>query len=50
MRFSRICIFAVTLLAQPKKLDVGDHSCIAPFSCGDQSVVGGNVVLRRIHC
>jgi len=39
------CAFAVTLLARPKKLDVGDHSCFASPSCGDQSITGRKVVL-----
>ena len=39
------CAFAVTLLSRPKKLDVGDHSCIAPLSCDDQSFAGRKVVL-----
>ena len=52
MRFSWIYIcflrFAVTLLARPKKLDVGDHSCIAPFSFGGQSIIGRKEFFRRI--
>ena len=39
---------SVTLFARPKKLYVGDHSCIAPLSCGDQSITGRNVVFSRI--
>jgi len=37
--------FAVTLLARPKKLYVGDHSCFASPSCGDQSITGGRKVV-----
>jgi len=37
--------FAVTLLARPKKLDVGDHSCFASPSCDEQVIVGREVVL-----
>ena len=39
------CAFAVTLLARPKKLDVGDHSCFASPSCDEQVIVGREVVL-----
>ena len=49
MRFSWIYIcflrFAVTLLARPKKLDVGDHSCFASPSFDEQVIVGRKVVL-----
>jgi len=38
-------LFAVTLLAQPKKLDFGDHSCFASPSCDEQVIVGRKVVL-----
>ena len=48
MRFSRICIFAVTLLARPKKLEFGDHSCFVPPSCDDQSITGQKVVFSQI--
>ena len=44
-RFEYFCAFAVTLLARPKKLDVGDHGCFASPSCGDQSITGRKVVL-----
>ena len=37
--------FAVTLLARPNKLDVGDHSCFASHSCDEQVIVGRKVVL-----
>ena len=37
--------FAVTLLARPKKLDVGDHSFFASPSCDEQVIVGRKVVL-----
>jgi len=37
--------FAVTLLARPKKLDVGDHGCFASPSCDEQVIVGRKVVL-----
>jgi len=36
---------AVTLLARPKKLGVGDHSCFASPSCDEQVIVGRKVVL-----
>ena len=39
------CAFAVTLLARPEKLDVGDHGCFAPPSCDDQSFAGRKGVL-----
>jgi len=36
---------AVTLLARPKKRDVGDHSCFVPLSYVDQVIVCRKVVL-----
>jgi len=39
------CAFAVTLLARPEKLDVGDHSCLVLLSCVEQVIVGRNGVL-----
>ena len=45
---------AVTLLARPKKLDVGYHSFFASPSCDEQVIVGREVVLLgffgNLHC